>query len=181
MLQANRQALVSVKSAGFYQKSNCLPHNRQKLAKARWWAQLWLTGISKSRLHQEISSLAGSCAPAVMDHKTLSQKTAETELDLCSQLFSLLQNTEDFSGSIRLHQIGIFTKLWLGKALTSPWSSSFFCAFLWACVLGQLEAWERRGKENINLKGELRWPFMQSRNIYWAFIHSWLFSVAAGS
>lgn len=152
MLQLNRQALVSVESAGFYQKSNRLPCHEQRLAKASWWAQLWLTGISKSRLQQEISSRAGSCAPAVMEHKGLSQKTAETEPDPHSQLLSLLQNIEVFFGSSRLHQIGMFSKLWLGEAFTSPRSSSLLCAFLWASVWGQLEAWVRRGRESINSK-----------------------------
>lgn len=114
-------------------------------------------------------------------HKRFSQRTAETEPDLCSQLLTLLRNIDVFSGSIRLHQIVIFTKLWFGKALTSSWSSSSLCGFLWACALGQLEAWVRRGKEDINLKRELHWPFLESRNIYWASIHCSVFSVAAGT
>lgn len=69
-----------------------------------------------------------------------------------SQLLSLLQNTEVFSGSIRLHQIGVFFQ-------TVAWESFdlfavlyLLCAFLWASVQGQSEAWVRRGKESINSK-----------------------------
>lgn len=77
MLELDRQVFV-VKSSGFCEKSQTALPQR---------GEAWLrpagghscdTGIFTSRLHQEISSLASSCGPVGLEHKGLSQKTAET-------------------------------------------------------------------------------------------------------
>ena len=78
------KALVFVESEVFYQKSNCFAPEEKGWLRQLCWAQLWNPRISRSKLCQEISSLASSCAPAVMKHEGLPQKTAATEPDSCS-------------------------------------------------------------------------------------------------
>lgn len=62
-----------------WEKPSCLAPEGRGLAKASWWAQLWNTGVSKSRPIRKLSSPASSCAPAVTEHEELSPKTAETQ------------------------------------------------------------------------------------------------------
>lgn len=93
--------------------------------------------------------LCSSCDGA---QRALPEETAETEPDPRSQLLSLLQNTEVFSGSIRLHQIEVFFQTVAWQSLDLFTVFYLLCAFLWASVQGQLETWVRRGKESINSK-----------------------------
>lgn len=78
------------------------------------WAQLWDPGISRSKLCQEISLLASSCAPAVMKQEVLPRRQLRLNRLLLPRAQSSL-DTEVYSGSIRWHQVGLFSKLCLGQ------------------------------------------------------------------
>lgn len=88
----------------------------------------------------------------------------EDSWDRTRPLLPTARSSSEHCRSISLHQVGMFSKLWLGQPLTSPQPFSLLCVFLWNLCSGPVRDLGEKGQKDSSERA-VSWPSTRSANI----------------